>query len=102
MRAHADLFGEPPEFDAARRYDAVVPFEEQLGALSRAVDQGKVLSIGVSNETPYGLMRFQQLADARPRNRGQFVKTDKDKPGSSSGGTPTDAAAAKEDASAET
>ena len=60
------MFGEPPEFDAARRYDAVVPFEEQLGALSRAVDQGKVLSIGVSNETPYGLMRFQQLADARP------------------------------------
>ena len=58
------MFGEPPEFDGARHYADVVPIEEQMGALSRAVDEGKLRAIGVSNETPFGVMRFQHLADA--------------------------------------
>lgn len=33
------------------------PLEEQLEALSRAVDAGKVRHVGVSNETPWGLMK---------------------------------------------
>lgn len=33
------------------------PLEEQLGALSRAVEAGKVRYVGVSNETPWGLMK---------------------------------------------
>lgn len=33
------------------------PLEEQLEALSRAVEAGKVLHVGLSNETPWGLMK---------------------------------------------
>jgi aryl-alcohol dehydrogenase-like predicted oxidoreductase len=33
------------------------PLEEQLEALSRAVESGKVRHIGLSNETPWGLMK---------------------------------------------
>jgi aryl-alcohol dehydrogenase-like predicted oxidoreductase len=33
------------------------PLEEQLEALSRAVEAGKVAHVGVSNETPWGLMK---------------------------------------------
>lgn len=39
-----------------------VPLEETLGVLADLVDSGKVRAIGVSNETPWGLMRY--LADA--------------------------------------
>jgi aryl-alcohol dehydrogenase-like predicted oxidoreductase len=39
-----------------------VPMEEQLLALGRAIDAGKIRYIGLSNETPYGLMKFLQLS----------------------------------------
>ena len=35
-----------------------MPFVEQLQALKKLVDQGKVRHIGVSNETPYGVCQF--------------------------------------------
>jgi aryl-alcohol dehydrogenase-like predicted oxidoreductase len=38
-----------------------VPLEEQLEALGRAVAAGKVRHVGVSNETPWGLMRCLNL-----------------------------------------
>lgn len=37
--------------------DRVVPWEEQLAAVGRAIEQGKVRCFGCSNETPWGLMR---------------------------------------------
>lgn len=43
--------------------DQSVPIEETLGVLSDLVESGKVRQIGVSNETPWGLMRFLALAD---------------------------------------
>jgi aryl-alcohol dehydrogenase-like predicted oxidoreductase len=43
--------------------DDSVPLEESLGALADLVKVGKVRHIGVSNETPWGLMRFIQLAE---------------------------------------
>nr|CAB3447663.1 unnamed protein product [Digitaria exilis] len=36
--------------------------EQLLEALGRAVDAGKIRCIGLSNETPYGLMKFLQLS----------------------------------------
>jgi len=39
-----------------------VPFEEQLIALNKLISDGKVREIGLSNETPYGIMRFAELA----------------------------------------
>lgn len=38
--------------------------EETLKALSRLVESGKVRYIGLSNETPWGVMTYLQLAKA--------------------------------------
>ena len=43
--------------------DDLTPMEETLTALKEAVDAGKVRHIGLSNETPWGVMRFLQLAE---------------------------------------
>jgi len=40
-----------------------VPIEETLGALSELVDEGKVRYVGVSNETPWGVMRYLRAAE---------------------------------------
>ena len=37
------------------------PLEEQLEALGRAVEAGKVRQVGLSNETPWGLMECCRL-----------------------------------------
>ena len=37
-------------------------FEEQLDAMNELVKQGKVRHIGLSNETPYGLLKFLETA----------------------------------------
>ncbi len=39
------------------------PIHEQLQALDRLVREGKVRSIGLSNETPYGVHEFVRLAE---------------------------------------
>ncbi len=40
-----------------------VPLQETLLALAEMVAAGKIRYVGVSNETPWGVMRFLQLAD---------------------------------------
>lgn len=42
-----------------------VPLEETLEALSRCVAKGKIRYIGVSNETPWGLMQFLKLHEIK-------------------------------------
>lgn len=44
---------------------SAVPIEEQLEALETAMVAGKIRHYGLSNETPWGLMKFCSLADAR-------------------------------------
>lgn len=41
-----------------------VPIEETLQALAEFVKQGKIRHIGLSNETPWGTMKFLQLAES--------------------------------------
>lgn len=41
------------------------PLEETLGALKDLVEAGKIRAIGLSNDTPWGVMRALQLADAQ-------------------------------------
>jgi aryl-alcohol dehydrogenase-like predicted oxidoreductase len=48
-------------YDPAGERDTV-PILEQLQALDRVVRAGKVRYIGLSNETPWGVMQFLQLA----------------------------------------
>ena len=43
--------------------DTGVSFEETLGALGELVGAGKIRHIGVSNETPFGVMRFLREAE---------------------------------------
>ncbi|MCU7843598.1 MAG: NADP(H)-dependent aldo-keto reductase [Candidatus Thiodiazotropha sp. (ex Monitilora ramsayi)] len=43
--------------------DQSVPIQETLEALLSLVESGKIRYIGVSNETPWGLMRYLQLAE---------------------------------------
>ncbi|XP_010244620.1 PREDICTED: uncharacterized protein LOC104588408 isoform X2 [Nelumbo nucifera] len=57
---YVPMFGET-DYDPTRQLCSV-PIEEQLQALGRAVEAGKIRYIGLSNETPYGLMKFLQLA----------------------------------------
>ncbi|APX91713.1 NADP(H)-dependent aldo-keto reductase [Halomonas sp. 1513] len=40
-----------------------IPLEETLAALKELVDAGKVRAIGLSNETPWGVMRCLRLAE---------------------------------------
>ena len=40
-----------------------VPIRETLEALGELVAEGKVRTIGLSNETPWGVMQFLQMAD---------------------------------------
>ena len=42
-----------------------LPIEDTLEALARQVEAGKIRHIGISNETPWGTMRYLQLAEAR-------------------------------------
>ncbi|XP_052480201.1 uncharacterized protein LOC105803065 isoform X3 [Gossypium raimondii] len=62
---YVPMFGET-EYDPVRQFSSV-PIEEQLDALGRAVDAGKIRYIGLSNETPYGVMKFLQFAENNVR-----------------------------------
>ena len=57
---YVSLFG-GGAYDIQQERD-YVSFEEQLRALEELVKAGKVRYIGVSNETPYGVMKFTQTA----------------------------------------
>ncbi|RMG31686.1 MAG: NADP(H)-dependent aldo-keto reductase, partial [Gammaproteobacteria bacterium] len=43
--------------------DRFTPFEETLEALAGEMDRGRIRAWGLSNETPWGTMRFLALAD---------------------------------------
>ncbi|KAF2298610.1 hypothetical protein GH714_024315 [Hevea brasiliensis] len=58
---YVPMFGET-EYHPTQQFCSI-SIEEQLDALGRAVDAGKVRYIGLSNETPYGIMKFLQLAE---------------------------------------
>ncbi|XVF80538.1 hypothetical protein PTKIN_Ptkin15bG0081500 [Pterospermum kingtungense] len=58
---YVPMFGEI-DYDPVRQFSSV-PMEEQLDALGKAVDAGKVRYIGLCNETPYGVMKFLHFAE---------------------------------------
>lgn len=57
---YVPMFGD--RYYAAERQHAAESIEAQLRALSGLVQAGKVRAIGLSNETPYGVMAFAQAA----------------------------------------
>ena len=60
---HVPMFG-GLYFDPARD-QPVSSIQEQLEALQRLVQAGKVREIGLSNETPYGVCEFVRLAESQ-------------------------------------
>lgn len=64
---YVPMFG-MPDFSPAKYEEAPTPigFEEQLEALQQVVKSGKVRYVGVSNETPYGVCSFANLAKQFP------------------------------------
>nr|XP_027097622.1 uncharacterized protein LOC113717140 isoform X3 [Coffea arabica] len=62
--SYVPMFGET-DYDPGR-YISHISFDEQLDALGRAVDAGKIRYIGLSNETPYGVMKFLEIAQKEP------------------------------------
>lgn len=46
-----------------RENEDFTPIEETLGALHELVQEGKIRHIGLSNETPWGTMKYLQLAE---------------------------------------
>jgi len=59
------LFGQP-DYDPIKHSEDITDFEEQLEALNEAVKSGKVRWVGVSNETPFGVMKMVGLAERYP------------------------------------
>lgn len=54
--------------------DDPIPFEETLSALAELVTAGKVRHIGVSNETPWGVMEMLKLHETKGLPRIQSVQ----------------------------
>lgn len=54
--------------------DIMTPIEDTLEALDKLVDAGKIRWIGLSNETPWGVMKFLQIASDRGWPRVQTVQ----------------------------
>ncbi len=55
------MFGQY-QFDPAKENQAL-PIREQLEALAELMREGKIRYIGLSNETPWGIMEFLRLAE---------------------------------------
>lgn len=58
---YVPLFGSP-NYDIHKERENAVPFEEQLVAFDELISKGKVRYLGVSNETPYGVMKMNQIS----------------------------------------
>lgn len=54
--------------------DSPIPFEETLSALQELVKAGKVRHIGVSNETPWGVMEMLKLHETKGLPRIQSIQ----------------------------
>ncbi|MEO0983563.1 MAG: aldo/keto reductase [Pseudomonadota bacterium] len=68
----APLFGQPVPLEAYDRpYEK---FEDILSHLDAHVQAGRIRHIGVSNETPFGVMRFLAESDARGLPRIQSIQ----------------------------
>ncbi|KAH7523765.1 hypothetical protein FEM48_Zijuj06G0046800 [Ziziphus jujuba var. spinosa] len=61
---YVPMFGET-EYDPTRQFCSI-SIDEQLDALGKAVVAGKIRYVGLSNETPYGVMKFVQASERGP------------------------------------
>lgn len=58
---NAPIFG-APRYDPAREYDCA-PIQAQLEAMAQLVRDGKIRAVGLSNETPWGVLEFVRIAE---------------------------------------
>jgi aryl-alcohol dehydrogenase-like predicted oxidoreductase len=57
-------------------FDRVTPLEETLGAMSRAVEAGKIARFGISNATLSDVKSVRNLADGRLAARFEYVQNE--------------------------
>ncbi len=69
----ANFFGQLG-YSPAAGDDLLTPLEETLEGLDELVREGKIRWVGLSNETPWGVMKFLELAEARGWPRMQSVQ----------------------------
>jgi aryl-alcohol dehydrogenase-like predicted oxidoreductase len=65
---HVPIFGQM-YFDPNKILDESISIHRQLSAFTKLVKVGKVRAIGLSNETPYGVHEFVQLAEMHGLSR---------------------------------
>ena len=51
-------------YDSSKERESPVPIEETAAALKELLDEGKIKAYGLSNETPYGLCKWCEVAAA--------------------------------------
>ena len=68
---YTNFFGQRGYF---HREQPETPIEETLRAMENIVQSGKVRAIGLSNETPWGTMKFLELADREGLPRVESVQ----------------------------
>ncbi len=68
------LFGANPTAFRPPADKPEVPIEETLEALHRLVEAGKIRHIGLSNESPWGTMRYLELAERHGWPRVQSIQ----------------------------
>jgi aryl-alcohol dehydrogenase-like predicted oxidoreductase len=54
---YVPMFGDDV-YDVSYSYSTFSSFEEQIDAMLQLHEQGKIVAFGLSNETPYGVMKF--------------------------------------------
>ncbi len=59
---YVPLFGSEA-YNPAKEWEDSEPIEDQLRAFDELIRAGKIRYIGLSNETPYGVCRFIELAE---------------------------------------
>ncbi|WOI53584.1 aldo/keto reductase [Parvularcula sp. LCG005] len=60
---HVPIFGQDLKGYSVHDNDDAVSFAEQLSALAKFVKEGQIRHVGLSNETPWGVMQFIKAAD---------------------------------------
>ncbi|GAX82161.1 hypothetical protein CEUSTIGMA_g9589.t1 [Chlamydomonas eustigma] len=69
---YVPMFGDV-DYRTTYAYSEAVPLEVQLEALGRAVREGKILHVGLSNETAWGLMKCLHAAKQQVSDQPSFL-----------------------------
>lgn len=70
---YVPMFGDSI-YDYRCSYDSFCSFEEQMEAVDTLHREGKIVSFGLSNETPYGVMQFCRASQSNPSIKPKIIQ----------------------------